>query len=234
MALFSLAAVVVGVLALAHLDSERQRIESTLDPAALASQQLYSALLNQETGVRGYALTGQPDFLAPYTAGLRGRARRPPASFSSSRRSCPPPAPRSSRPTLTQAHDWRTRYAEPTIKQIQASGKPVVSPDILAGKAEFDALRVKFAAFQADVSSTRTQALASLDDASDELHVALLAIAIGLVVGRGGAGPRAAQHRDPPGAPARGRGAAGRRRRLRRTRSAQTGPQEIRGPGAPT
>src|ERR1700684_4014374 len=69
MALFCLAAVVVGVLALSHLDDERQRIESTLDPAALASQQLYSALLNQETGVRGYALSGKPAFLAPYNEG---------------------------------------------------------------------------------------------------------------------------------------------------------------------
>ena len=69
MALFSVAAVVVGVLALGHLDNERSRIEITLDPAALESQQLYSALLNQETGVRGYALTGQAAFLAPYTEG---------------------------------------------------------------------------------------------------------------------------------------------------------------------
>src|SRR5271154_5330387 len=70
MALFSVAAVVVGVLALDHLDSQRQRIESTLDPAALASQQLYSALLNQETGVRGYALSAKAPFLAPYTEGM--------------------------------------------------------------------------------------------------------------------------------------------------------------------
>src|SRR3984957_10879404 len=69
MALFSLAAVVVGGLALDHLDNERQRIESTLDPAALASQQLYSALLNQETGVRGYALSAKTAFLAPYNDG---------------------------------------------------------------------------------------------------------------------------------------------------------------------
>src|ERR1700728_2113102 len=69
MALFSVAAVVVGGLALDHLDNERQRIETTLDPAALAAEQLYSALLNQETGVRGYALTGQTAFLAPYNEG---------------------------------------------------------------------------------------------------------------------------------------------------------------------
>ena len=181
MALFSLAAVLVGVLALAHLDSERERIESTLDPAALASQQLYSALLNQETGVRGYALTGQTEFLAPYTEGYAAEK-----TAANQLKQLTPQLPAASaaelQATLTQAHDWRTRYAEPTIKQIQASGKPVVSPDILAGKAEFDALRVRFAVFQADVSSTRTQALASLDDASDELHVALIAIAIGLVL----------------------------------------------------
>ena len=181
MALFSLAAVVVGVLALGHLDTERQRIEGTLDPAALASQQLYSALLNQETGVRGYALSGQTAFLAPYNEGY---AAEQTAAGQLNRLA--PQLPAGSvaelKATLTQAHDWRTRYAEPTIKQIKAAGKPVVSPDILAGKTEFDALRVKFAAFQADVSSTRTQALTSLDDASDELHVALLAIAIGFVL----------------------------------------------------
>jgi len=181
MGLFSVAAVVVGVLALGHLDTERQRIEGTLDPAALASEQLYSALLNQETGVRGYALTGQADFLAPYTMGYAAEK-----TSATQLHRLTPQLPAASaaelRATLTQAHDWRTRYAEPTIKQIQAAGKPVVSPDIIAGKTEFDALRVRFAAFQADVSSTRAQALAALDDASTELHVALLAIAIGLVL----------------------------------------------------
>ena len=70
MTVFLLAAVVTGGLALAHLNNERQRIETTIDPAALEAQELYSALLNQETGVRGYALSGQPAFLAPYTEGL--------------------------------------------------------------------------------------------------------------------------------------------------------------------
>jgi len=178
MALFSVAAVFVGVLALGHLDNERSRIEITLDPAALESQQLYSALLNQETGVRGYALSAKTPFLAPYTEGYAAEK-----VADTMLKKLTPQLPAGSaaelQATLTQAHDWRTRYAEPTIKQIQTSGKPVVGPDILAGKAEFDALRVKFAVFQTDVSSTRTQALASLNDASDELHVALLAIAIG-------------------------------------------------------
>jgi signal transduction histidine kinase len=178
---FSLAAVVIGALALAHMDQERQRIEITIDPAALAAQQFYSALLNQETGVRGYALSGEPSFLTPYTEGLAAEI-----TAVGQLRQLMPGLPAASAAelaqTLTQAGDWRARYAQPTIKQIQASGKPVASPDILAGKSEFDALRVTFGIFQAEVSSARMQALHSLNDASDELQVVLIAIAIGLAL----------------------------------------------------
>jgi signal transduction histidine kinase len=181
MTVFSLAAITTGVLALAHLNDERQRIETTIDPAELAAQQLYTALLNQETGVRGYALSGQPSFLAPYTQGLANEK-----TAVSQLRGLLPQLPAAAttdfNQTLSQAHDWRTRYAAPTIKQIQARGKPVVSPDILAGKAEFDALRGRITNFEAVVAASRHQALHSLDDASNELDVALLAIAIGLVV----------------------------------------------------
>jgi signal transduction histidine kinase len=181
MAVFALAAVVTGALALAHLDDERQRIETAIDPAALAAEQLYSALLNQETGVRGYALSAKPDFLAPYTEGLAAEN-----AAIGQLRSLLPQLPAASAAdlaqTIRQANDWRTRYAQPTIRQIQASGKPVVSPDILAGKAEFDALRVRLASFETDVSGSRRQALSSLNRAADELEVTLLVIAIGLAV----------------------------------------------------
>jgi signal transduction histidine kinase len=178
---FSVAAVVTGVLALAHLNQERQRIETTIDPAALAAQQLYTGLLNQETGVRGYALSAKPDFLGPYTQGHAAEE-----AAVGRLRPLLPQLPAASAAdfaqALNQAHDWRSRYAEPTIAQIKASGKPVVSPDILAGKAEFDSLRARFAAFETDVADGRQQALLSLDQASNELDVTLLAIAIGLAV----------------------------------------------------
>jgi len=181
MTLFSVLAVVVGAVALTHLDHQRQRIETTIDPAALAAQQLYSALLNQETGVRGYALSAQTAFLQPYNVGLADEK-----TAVTQLRQLLPQLPAASGTDLTtvidQAHDWRTRYATPTIKQIQASGKPVVSPDILAGKAEFDTLRGKFASFETDITSTRQQALSALDRASRELDAALLAIAIGLAL----------------------------------------------------
>ena len=69
--LFSVAAVVAGGLALLSLHNNRERVVSTLDPAALEVQRLDTALLNQETGVRGYALSAKQDFLAPYNNGVR-------------------------------------------------------------------------------------------------------------------------------------------------------------------
>ena len=39
-------------------------------PARLAASQLLTALVNQETGLRGYALTGDQQFLEPYRQGL--------------------------------------------------------------------------------------------------------------------------------------------------------------------
>jgi len=181
MSLFSVAAMVTGGLALAHVNDERQRVETVIDPAALAAQQLYSALLNQETGVRGYALSGEPSFLAPYTQGLQAQQ----AAAGQLRPLLPQLSAASAvtlERTLTQASDWRTRYANPSIQEVQAAGKPVVSPAILAGKAEFDALRVNLADFESAVSSQRQQALGSLDRASADLEAALAAIAIGLVV----------------------------------------------------
>jgi signal transduction histidine kinase len=181
MTVFSLAAVVTGFLALAHLNNERERIENVIDPAALAAQDLYSALLNQETGVRGYALSGNPSFLAPYTSGLTAEK----AAVSQLRAlasQLPGASVTDLNQTLDQAREWRSQYAEPTIGQIQAAGKPVVSPDIIAGKAEFDALRVQLANFESAVSATRTRALHSLDQASVLLDVTLLVIGIGLVV----------------------------------------------------
>jgi signal transduction histidine kinase len=181
MTLFLLAAVVTGALALARLDSERQRVETTIDPAALAAQQLYSALLNQETGVRGYALSGDPGFLVPYTQGIAAE-RAAVSQLTPILPMLPAHTAADLSDTVSQASDWRARYAEPTIGQIQASGSPVVSPDILAGKAEFDSLRVKFASFQSDVSGIRQQALSSLDRASADLDATLLVIAVVLTV----------------------------------------------------
>ena len=73
-ALFALLAIGVGGAALADLTTARNHVVNTLDPAAFHTSQLEVELLNQETGVRGYALTAQPAYLTPYYIGLAGQA----------------------------------------------------------------------------------------------------------------------------------------------------------------
>ena len=183
MALFSVAAVVVGALALAHLDQQRQRIESTIDPAALA----VAAALQRaaEPGDRGARLRAQrpaglPHPLHPGPAAEKTAATQltPARAAVARRQRRRPQGRRSPRPT-TGAPATRSRRSS----RSRPAGKPVVSPDILAGKAEFDALRVKLDAFQADVvERPAARRWPRWTDASTELDVALLAIAIGLSV----------------------------------------------------
>ena len=42
---------------------------NSIQPAQAQAYRLQGALVNQETGVRGYGITGDPRFLQPYTSG---------------------------------------------------------------------------------------------------------------------------------------------------------------------
>ena len=179
--LFSVAAVAVGAAALLNLRHNRERVVLTLDPAALQVQQLDISLLNQETGVRGYALSAQPSFLVPYTDGYAAEQ----SLLASLRKVLPQLSPATSadlESAAVQAHYWRMHYAQPAINQVRRSGKPMISLSITAGKAYFDTLRAKIAVLEADISATRASAVAALNDSASLLDVVFIAIAIGLAI----------------------------------------------------
>ena len=177
--LFSVAAMVAGGLALLSLQNDRERVVSTLSPAALQAQRLDTALVDQETGVRGYALSGQKDFLAPYYQGV-AEERNAISALQAVIGQLPASAAADLKSVTAQARFWRTHYAQPTISQVSQAGKPVVSPDILAGKADFDALRAKIATLQGGILGARTQAVAALNDSAAVLDGVFIAVAIGL------------------------------------------------------
>ncbi len=179
--LFSVAAVVAGAVSLVSLQSARSRVVNVIDPAALQAQLLDNALVNQETGVRGYALSAQQAYLAPYTEGVAAEK----SSIASLRKvvgQLPAGTLADLNSVATQAHYWRTHYAEPTISEVTKTGKPVVSPDIVLGKSDFDALRAKVAVLEADIADARSHAVAQLADASDALDGVFIAVAAGLAV----------------------------------------------------
>ncbi|HEX3306979.1 MAG TPA: CHASE3 domain-containing protein, partial [Streptosporangiaceae bacterium] len=112
--LFSVAAMVAGGLALLGLHDHRERVVGTIDPARLQVQRLDTALVDQETGVRGYALSGQKDFLTPYNQGIieeQNAIRALQAVIGQ----LSPSAAADLKSVTAQARFWRTHYAQPTI-----------------------------------------------------------------------------------------------------------------------
>ncbi|MGH3301440.1 MAG: sensor histidine kinase [Streptosporangiaceae bacterium] len=175
-----IAAIVFSSFAIGGLDSARGRVVDVLDPAALHGSQLYAALLNQETGLRGYLLSGQGPFLQPYTSGLAAeraqlRTLRPLLAGL-------PGARGDLADAVRQAEHWRSTYAIPAMNKVAPAGLPLPGGDIATGKAEFDAVRAPLAAFQRAIAGRRAAAKAQLRDASDALEVIAISSAIALLV----------------------------------------------------
>src|SRR4051812_32205591 len=60
----------LGLWALNRTSALTDELVDVRSPALSTSVRLEAALVNQETGVRGYGLTGERTFLAPYKEGL--------------------------------------------------------------------------------------------------------------------------------------------------------------------
>jgi signal transduction histidine kinase len=178
--LFSILAIIIGGAALTGLNSARGRVVDTLDPAAYHASQLEVALLNQETGVRGYALTAQRPFLSPYTLGTAQQRKE--VSALRPLLSSVPGGQAELNQILAKVSAWRTTYALPTISQVSAAGKPVISAAIVHGKADFDSIRVTVGALQSDLARQRKQAAASLSNSAAVLDATCIGIAVGLVL----------------------------------------------------
>jgi signal transduction histidine kinase len=64
----------LALVANARLTTQRAVVLNQITPAQLADLALQHSLVDEETGVRGYLLTGEEDFLALYRSGLTGES----------------------------------------------------------------------------------------------------------------------------------------------------------------
>ena len=150
-----------------------------LDPAVKYSSFLYNAMLNEETGVRGYALTNDKSFLEPYNLGV-SEATGDAATLH--RLVGPYPRLRARLGSaLDQAARWRSDYALPAITALD-SGKPVPKGSELAGKRDFDALRLAINAFDAEATKERSGALHRLHAATTQTVIEAVALGVLLVL----------------------------------------------------
>ncbi len=147
-------------------------------PASTASDQLLAHLVDQETGERGYVITGNPGFLTPYTEG-----RQAAAQDLARVRSLVGDEP-SIASDLTAVDDqwqrWLTEVAEPEIAAVQARdanrSQQLVENEL--GQTLFDGLRTKMATLQADISLQTAQQEDRQNAATARLDRAFLATLI--------------------------------------------------------
>ncbi|MEU1365497.1 CHASE3 domain-containing protein [Streptomyces sp. NPDC005803] len=155
---------VVGGLVLAQISDRTTELVDRIQPARSASFQLQNALLDQETGVRGYALTGDPSFLQPYETGRRDERLRL-SQVRSAMGDAGPYARDLDRIAAASAR-WRTEHAEPLIAAVRRDGPEGRSSSRTDGsKAAFDTLRRLYGAQQSHLDAARDHARAQLNDA---------------------------------------------------------------------
>ena len=175
-----LAAITFGAITLGNLSAGRNEVVSKIDPAALHGSQLYVAMLDQETGVRGYLLSGQRQFLTPYTAGVANQARQ--VATLRPLLTGMPAAQRDLSTALSAIAAWRTSYAEPAIGKVAATGKPLPGANVAVGKTDFDSVRAPLEAFQRSLAGQREAAVIRLNSAASALDAIGIASAAALLL----------------------------------------------------
>lgn len=175
------ACLVVGGLVLARISDRTTELVDRVQPARSASFQLQNALLDQETGVRGYALTGDLSFLQPYAEGKRAERNRLARVRSAMGEA--QPYTRDLDRIATASAEWRRVHADPLIAAVRRDG-PAGGTAVRTGesKAAFDTLRQLYGTQQAHLDTARDRARAQLNDARETRDRVLIALVIVFVV----------------------------------------------------
>ncbi|UJP41704.1 CHASE3 domain-containing protein [Cellulomonas palmilytica] len=151
---------VVTLAAVAYTQQVRRQelVTQDLFDAITATDNAYIALIDAETGLRGFALTGDRRFLAPYDT-ARGR----PIGFVDVARDVAGVRADDGMTAAAQhaqdlAQAWYDDYAEPLVAQIEADGpQSVDDAQVEQGRAQFDEVRAAAVAFVDELRGLRAE-----------------------------------------------------------------------------
>ncbi|GAA2398004.1 histidine kinase [Catellatospora methionotrophica] len=178
-ALLAVFAISAALLATANLDQLDVVLNKT-GVLRLSGEQLGASLVDQETGVRGYVLSGDAADLGPYRSGREAEERLYETMIPLL---ADEPAIRAQlERARAAATTWRTTVAEPAVTATRDQG-PAAGQQLLnqvGGRERFDQARAQLATLQQEIVTLRNAAVANVQSGSENLVVLL--IAAGLVV----------------------------------------------------
>ncbi|MEU8589488.1 ATP-binding protein [Streptomyces sp. NPDC048664] len=169
----------LGAWAMARSATITSDLVDTRSPALTNSVRLETALVNQETGIRGYGLTGQKQFLQPYQQGVKDEkaaADRLGRLLVGDR-----PALADLHTVLDRAGAWQRRIAAPIAAARPGAPVPSAGDRSARGKADFDRLRQAMTTQQSHLLDARRNAVGDLERAQklrDWIFIAIAAVII--------------------------------------------------------
>ncbi|MFF8833486.1 ATP-binding protein [Streptomyces sp. NPDC015131] len=171
---------VTGAWILSRTETISKDLVDSRSPALTQAVRLESAILNQETGIRGYGLTGQPDFLTPYREGL---AQQKSSTAQLTRLLDGDRAALDDlRSVILATGRWQERIARPVADAPPGAPVPLAAQRAAEGKAAFDGVRTALAAQQERLRVQRAEARDDLMSILAIRNVVFSAIAVLIAV----------------------------------------------------
>ncbi|MCP3422619.1 CHASE3 domain-containing protein [Nocardioides pinisoli] len=160
-----------------HVAEAQQELRDTVLPASGDVSQLTAAYSDQQRGVRGYLLTGNPELLEPWR---EGRARGAALEHELEHLLASDDVSAALVAEVSRSgRTWRTEHVRPALAQQRAIGsiESLSSGEVRAGAAAFEQVRTRL-----DQLSTRMET--RTDDRFDDVAAAhrLTSIAVGSAV----------------------------------------------------
>ena len=187
LALLTVAGMLLVGLAVAEAavaTQNRQYMDALLTrtgPLRVQGQELLNALLDQETGVRGYAVSGDPADLAPYENGVKQEQATAAQIENLSR--VYPKVVDDLRAAQRQADDWRRTVAQPVIDTTQRSGTAAGQALITdRSRQQFDQVRAAVADLQAEILVERQRSAREVERTGNLLVMLLIVAAVVVLI----------------------------------------------------
>jgi signal transduction histidine kinase len=162
MGVLVLAGAFAGAILMNRTDAVSRELIEQIQPARVAAYRLQTALRDQETAVRGFAIAADEQFLEPYYEGQQ--IEREAAAEIREQVGGHANLIADLDAVEQATAEWRADYAEPSIRSVRP-GTPGVVDNAMAqrGKEGFDNIRALFHVQNVDLAAARTAGVKELD-----------------------------------------------------------------------
>ncbi|MEV6682086.1 ATP-binding protein [Streptomyces erythrochromogenes] len=167
----------LGAALLSHTTTAGNRLVDGILPAQRDALRLETALLDQETGVRGYLLADEPALLEPYQRGLANETAA--AQHLETVLDGDAGVQADLAAVQEAARTWRDEFAAPAITSVEDGTAP---PSLQAGKDRFDEVRRRIAAQQQRLDRIQAEARTTFGEARSQRDHILLAIVVAFLL----------------------------------------------------